>query len=72
MIQRSTQFIGEIPQVIKLAELPMFVVHGDMSTLEADAYLIPSDSYASVTERWDWLLEGKREFIHANKALLLN
>jgi len=72
MIQRSTQFIGEIPQVIKLAELPMFVVHGDMSTLEADAYLIPSDSYASVTERWDWLLEAKREFIHTNNALLSN
>jgi len=66
MIQRSTQFISEIPQVIKQAELAMFVVHGDMSTLEADAYLIPSDSYASVTDRWDWLLEGKRDFIRAN------
>ncbi len=39
----------------------LFALQGDLRLLDADAYLIPTDSYGSVEDHWAWAVGVDRE-----------
>jgi len=62
--------ISEIAGVLSQTEFATFVIRGDLSKLEADAFLIPSDSFGSITQSWNWLVGKSTSFIRDNREVL--
>jgi len=62
--------LNEIPTVASQGKMATFVVRGDLSKIEADAYLLPSDSFGHVTDTWNWLIGPHRKIIRENTAVL--
>ena len=53
----------------------VFVIRGDLSKLAADAYLLPTDAFGSVTGAWEWLVgsdgaTGTRQLTEHRSALV--
>ena len=53
--------IIEVEAVHRGRERHLFALQGDLRLIDADAYLIPTDSYGSVEDHWAWAVGVDRE-----------
>lgn len=54
--------LEDVPGVGNRHRGALYVVRGDLRRIQADAYLLPTDSFGTVTGTWAWLIgrDGRR------------
>lgn len=58
--------LREVPHIADQEEFATFVVCGDLQTIDADLYLLPTDSFGTVTSAWDWLIGERKDKLRSS------